>query len=99
MDKFVGNRKFSINNYAYFGLTTTKDNSGKKKIVKAGQYKYGKSKINSTSTPGSEIKIPSIDEINNEVNQAFEDFKNSKQNSNNAKTLINKINRIIKVID
>ena len=89
MKEFLVKGKYSKHNFSYFDITM-KDG----KVVRSGNYAYGKSKINITSNPGSEIKIPSIDEIINEINQAFDTFKNSKKNINEAKALYKKISDI-----
>lgn len=86
------NTTYSKHNFNYFNITM-KDG----KVVRSGNYTYGKSKITTTSKPGSEIKIPSINEITNEINQAFDTFKNSKKNINEAKALCKKISDIGKI--
>ena len=97
MDEFVGNRKYSKHNFNYFGVTTKKNASGKPTVVKTGKYKYGKSKIKSNSDPGVEVRIPSIDEINTSIDQAFDEFANSSKNVNNAKSLFSKISKVLKL--
>jgi hypothetical protein len=91
MDEVVGKRGYSEHNFSYFGITTKKDATGKRKIVKAKTYKYGKSKINPKSKPGEENKTRSIDEINQDINDAFERFENSRKDINSAKALMKKI--------
>lgn len=97
MDSFVGKRGYSEHNFSYFGITTEKDATGKRKIVKAGKYKYGKSKIKFESNPGAEVKVLSIDEINTSIDQAFDEFTNSSKNINNAKSLFSKITKTMKL--
>ena len=96
MDEFVGEKEFSAHNFGYFGITFQRQATGKYKIVKT-KYKYGKSKIKSKSNPGAEESIPSIDEINQAINQALEVFNTSQKSTTNAKTLYNTIDKLVKL--
>ena len=98
MDDFVGTRGYSKHNFSYFGVTGKKDASGKTKIVKSDKYKYGKSKIKTVSDPGSEVRVPSIEELNQTITQAFEEFESSRKDVNGAKALVKKVMDSLKII-
>lgn len=98
MDDFVGTRGYSTHNFNYFGITTKKDATGKRKVVKAETYKYGKSKIKTDSDPGSEVRVPSIDELNQTITQAFEEFESSRKDVNGAKAFVKKVMDSLKII-
>ena len=88
LNEFVIGGKYSRHNYDYFDITTKKTDSGKRQIVRAGQYKYGKSKVTTKLKPGSEKKVLSLSEYNSNIDKAFEKFENGQKNVTNAKTLI-----------
>lgn len=98
MDEVVGKRGYSEHNFSYFGITTKKDATGKRKVVKAKTYKYGKSKIKTNSNPGSKIKVHFIDELNQTITQAFEEFESSRKDVNGAKTFVKKVMDSLKII-
>lgn len=86
--------KYSKHNFNYFGLKTQKNSDGESEVVK-GKYKYGKSKIKTTAKPGSTVEVPSVDNINQAINEAFETFKASQKNKRNAGALYNKISGLV----
>lgn len=88
LNEFVIGGKYSRHNYDYLDITTKKTDSGKRQIVRAGQYKYGKSKVTTKLKPGSEKKVLSLSEYNSNIDKAFEKFENGQKNVTNAKTLI-----------
>ena len=93
--------------YSYFGIQSKKSDNGKSQIVKSGKYgKYGKSKIESKSKPGSVVETSSIEDLKSKINDAFDEFENSDKNINTAGNLhikivyyLNKIKEIDKNFD
>jgi hypothetical protein len=94
-------KPYSKHNFAYFGVTMKENPENAKNkysIVKRPEFKYGKSKLNKTSKAGSQNTIPTIDELNQDINDAFERFESSRKDVNSAKAFVKKVNESLKNI-
>ena len=100
MDEFLVGGKYSKHNYSYFGIQSKKGNNGKSQIVKTEKYgKYGKSKIESKSKPGSVVETSSIEDLLTDINNVFNEFENTNKDINAAENLHINILHILEKIE
>lgn len=99
MEEFLVKHKYSKHNFNYFGVRMQQDDSGKSIVVRAGKYKYGKSKIETTNKPGGESKPLTVDELIQTINGALDTFGQSKKTIPDAKKLVTIVRNAISSIN